>query len=64
MVKPVRYYIVKNGERAEVRSVPVAMARAVRTTPAIEAPLTDPEPVRVGAARRLAERLRKQAHVR
>ncbi|HEU0115081.1 MAG TPA: hypothetical protein VFQ80_10415 [Thermomicrobiales bacterium] len=64
MVKPVRYYIVKNGERAEVRSVPVVMARQARSLPAAETPLAEPEPLRIGPARRLAERLRKQAHIR
>ena len=64
MLKPVRYYIVKNGERAEVRSVSVAMSRDIRELPATEAPLADPEPLRAGPARRLAERLRKQAHMR
>jgi hypothetical protein len=64
MLKPVRYYIVKNGERPEVRSVPVAMAREVRALPAAETTIVDPEPLRVGPARRLADRLRKQAHAR
>jgi hypothetical protein len=64
MLKPVRYYIVKNGERPEVRSVAVAMARDNRPLPEVETPVLDPEPLRAGPARRLAERLRKQAHVR
>ncbi len=64
MLKPVRYYIVKNGERPEVRTVPVAMARDLRPAPAAEIANADAEPLRIGPARRLADRLRKQTHAR